>query len=805
MVRGLDDMRTPALCLLLVLSGCRGCVGGAGGVTTEPIRVSGGPLRFADTWVGTEQSLTLELSNPSRVSQAVSVAVDAPFFVTGPEVSVAGGGTELLSVVFRPTSPGGSTAVLTVGEITIEVSGVGLEVPACVPTTTCEAATFDTVRGQCLRAPQPEGTACAEQCVTGGQCQAGVCVGAPVDCSDGDACTVDACGSAGCAHTPRTCPAPTNPCKVAACDSASGCGELDADDGTVCGSDACTEANVSVCIAGQCVQRTRPLTERCSNTWVPLRLPSLTRAPIAWDPVRSQMVTLAQRQTWLWDGSEWTQRFPPAAGAASALATDTRRNRVVAYAGAETWEWDGVTWLLRASSTAPGPGPRTGAALAYDPVRGVVVLFGGQIGTNPTDETWEWNGLRWARRTPAHAPSPRFGAAMAWDPSRERVVLVGGTFNYFVGSSDTWEFDGTDWVARSFAVNPPPRYESTLVWDDARDAIVLIAGTAYDPLDDLWELSSTGWTFRGRTPTWMYAVGAAWDPRAGRIVALTRGETFHYDGQTLVPASRAVPSERNSPAVAFDAARAQTVLFGGYPSTSSAPLYPSANDTWVRDATRWTELALTVRPGARFSAALTWDPVRQRLVLFGGSSQINSPGGVVGQTFSDTWTFDGTAWSQLTPTASPAGGAAVGTWDEAMQRVVVMSGGTWAFDGTTWSSVATGGPPSWRSTLAYDPQAQRLMAVNRAETWAVINGAWTLLTPATPLPATFSTGRLVWDPSRQRVLLQGDRGTFAWNGTDWVQLQPTAQPLEAPEALVFDAAAGRPVAITRGGEWTLLP
>jgi hypothetical protein len=87
----------------------------------------------------------------------------------------------------------------------------------------------------------------------------------------------------------------------------------------------------------------------------------------------------------------------------------------------------------------------------------------------------------------------------------------------------------------------------------------------------------------------------------------------------------------------------------------------------------------------------------------------------------------------------------------------------------------------------------------------VINGAWTLLTPNTPLPATSSTGRLVWDPSRQRVLLQGDRGTFAWNGTDWAQLQPTAQPLEAPEALVFDAAAGRPVAITRGGEWTLLP
>jgi hypothetical protein len=118
--------------------------------------------------------------------------------------------------------------------------------------------------------------------------------------------------------------------------------------------------------------------------------------------------------------------------------------------------------------------------------------------------------------------------------------------------------------------------------------------------------------------------------------------------------------------------------------------------------------------------------------------------------------------------------------------------------------VAPASPPNG-STLAFDPASQQLLAVNRDQTWALIANTWTQRMPATPLPSTFTTGRLAWDPSRQRVVLQGDRGTFAWDGADWSNLQPTAQPFEPPEALVFDAPRNRLVAITRGGEWTFLP
>ncbi len=71
------------------------------------------------------------------------------------------------------------------------------------------------------------------------------------------------------------------------------------------------------------------------------------------------------------------------------------------------------------------PTQRVGARMAYDARRGRVVMFGGQIGAALTQETWEWDGVRWARIL-ATGPSPRRDVAMAYDAARARVVLFGG-------------------------------------------------------------------------------------------------------------------------------------------------------------------------------------------------------------------------------------------------------------------------------------------------------------------------------------------------------------------------------------------
>ncbi|MCH8271508.1 MAG: hypothetical protein IH985_09915 [Planctomycetes bacterium] len=56
------------------------------------------------------------------------------------------------------------------------------------------------------------------------------------------------------------------------------------------------------------------------------------------------------------------------------------------HTNGETWEWDGTSWTLAATT---GPSPRNRHAMAYDSVRGVTVLFGGDDGA-PNGETWEW-------------------------------------------------------------------------------------------------------------------------------------------------------------------------------------------------------------------------------------------------------------------------------------------------------------------------------------------------------------------------------------------------------------------------------
>jgi hypothetical protein len=73
---------------------------------------------------------------------------------------------------------------------------------------------------------------------------------------------------------------------------------------------------------------------------------------------------------------------------------------------------------------------------------------------------------------------------------------------------------------------------------------------------------------------------------------------------------------------------------------------------------------LAARPPARDAHALVYDPLRRRTVLFGGRSAAFTH-------FGDTWEWDGAAWT-FVPAMGPAAGGAVGTYDSAMPRVVVI-------------------------------------------------------------------------------------------------------------------------------------
>ncbi|HXJ64408.1 MAG TPA: hypothetical protein VNN79_11690, partial [Actinomycetota bacterium] len=119
-----------------------------------------------------------------------------------------------------------------------------------------------------------------------------------------------------------------------------------------------------------------------------------------------------------------------------------------------------------------------------DPVTQQVVLFGGSSaapnsGTNLGD-TWTWNGSDWTEEHPDHSPPARYVAAMAFDPSRGTVVLFGGSQGVHKFLGDTWEWAGSDWTELSPAASPPSHAWGAMAFDSNGNAL-LYGGFDGDP------------------------------------------------------------------------------------------------------------------------------------------------------------------------------------------------------------------------------------------------------------------------------------------------------------------------------------
>jgi hypothetical protein len=174
--------------------------------------------------------------------------------------------------------------------------------------------------------------------------------------------------------------------------------------------------------------------------------------------------------TWLWDGNSWTKAADtgPSARSQMAMAYDSDRERVVLSSGAtssainDTWEWDGLTWTLRATWAPFLP------MMAYDQNRKRTVALETSSGA-----TWEWDGSQWNQMA-SSGPAVERGA-MAFNPLRGTVVFFGGANNQLHFSSATWEWDGTSWTEYDIS-GPPARRGHLMCFDAARANVVLFGG-----------------------------------------------------------------------------------------------------------------------------------------------------------------------------------------------------------------------------------------------------------------------------------------------------------------------------------------
>jgi hypothetical protein len=298
-----------------------------------------------------------------------------------------------------------------------------------------------------------------------------------------------------------------------------------------------------------------------------------------------------------------------------------------------------------------GPQGRAGSGMAFDPLRGKMVLFGG---TNSDRGTWEWDGQFWTRVSDM-GPTPRRDFGMAWDGTSKCVMLFGGAaISSDPGADpahptmlgDTWEWDGEGWTQVE-DTGPPARFGFSVASDTTRGRIVLFGGANFvqgnpQSLADTWEWDGAAWTQQNETgPSDRSGHRMTFDSIRARTVLFggisvegaPQGDTWEWSGTAWVRLSEIGPGPRITPAFCFDGK--QSILFGGDGVPSAV-----RGDTWSWDGRFWTQRQ-DIGPSARMDSAMALDSARNKIVLFGGSDLAVSG-------LSDTWELP----AQSTPTIS---------------------------------------------------------------------------------------------------------------------------------------------------------
>ncbi len=243
----------------------------------------------------------------------------------------------------------------------------------------------------------------------------------------------------------------------------------------------------------------------------------------------------------------------------------------------------------------------------------------------------------------------------------------------------------------------------------------------------------------------------------GGITAAPDDAIWLWDGQSWQSRSPAVrPPQRSEFGMTYDSVRSVVLIFGG-----RAPGGALLNDLWSWNGAEWLQLSPPgIFPDPRAALALAYDRVRDRTVLFGGQN-------AAAQAMADTWEWNGATWElKLTQNIPPA------RWDHAMafdgaRGAIVLHGGsddsvdTWEYDGLNWyrRTQSPIGPHRRHAMVFVDSHPATYLYANsfimdtRVYAWSVVS--WLNVQPAAPAPAARSATAMSYDIDRQRIVIFG--------------------------------------------------
>ncbi|HSP65115.1 MAG TPA: hypothetical protein VLO10_02895 [Candidatus Deferrimicrobium sp.] len=274
---------------------------------------------------------------------------------------------------------------------------------------------------------------------------------------------------------------------------------------------------------------------------------------------------------------------------------DARIHRLVAIGGVDsydtTWMLDGHRWTLVQPS--PSPPGRFQAAAAFDPLTGVVMLYGGRLGPGEiVNDTWAWDGRSW-RELDAGTGNPPGGegSRMAWDDVHKLMVLVNGAAG---SSGSTWTWDGSHWVRQASGDLPSGDFPIGLVSDPVTH-MLLAAVCCADPNGATTTLAWNGsaWrTLSTRTvPT--FTVAVVRDPGSARLLMFadpstsTGADAWSWTGQDWAPLTGTRPPVFPAGAVT-DVDTGHVVIVGAVVEPVQGN--PQPVQVWSLTGSTWTRL-----------------------------------------------------------------------------------------------------------------------------------------------------------------------------------------------------------------------
>jgi N-acetylneuraminic acid mutarotase len=284
------------------------------------------------------------------------------------------------------------------------------------------------------------------------------------------------------------------------------------------------------------------------------------------------------------------------------------------------------------------PSARGYSNMVYDWATGNAYLFGGtdHVGfVYSLFDVWSYNSFtqRWKLLVNSDTLFNAFQADdRVLDPQSKKVLI----FSTFVNCDasgfcgvETWIYDIATNTFENVApaVQPSLRWGYRIAYDTQSKRAILFGG-------------SDGYTGETLNDTWVYNFETnAWT----EMQPATSPPPHHFAAMTYHPLADRV------------------ILFGGYNIQADEYL----NDTWAYDynSNTWTDLQPTTRPSARVYHTIAWDLWSNKIILFGGVSNVK----LYEPVLDDSWAFDlkSNTWTKLKPKASPsarAWHAMVGTW-----------------------------------------------------------------------------------------------------------------------------------------------